>query len=243
MNEREYLALLESANAEELSQLLRRPSAEEERLLAVYFGEARLARLRRLALSGPRRGARRGNVVVLHGIMGGELTVFPPNKSSQGVWLNFLRIAVGAVGWLRMTPEPRSQFDVRATGILKKWYSEMLLGLAADQWNVQAFWFDWRLDLAESADALRKQIDGWFGPGEPVNLVAHSMGGLVSRTYILRHPERWAKGGRLIMLGTPNLGSFAIPQVITGALDTVRKLALVDVTHSRAELLGVLNSW
>ena len=243
MNEREYLALLESANAEELSQLLRRPSAEEERLLAAYFGEARLARLRRLALSGSRRGARRGNVVVLHGIMGGELTVWPPNKSSQGVWLNFLRIAIGAVGWLRMTPEPRSQFDVRATGILKKYYAEMLLGLAADQWNVQAFWFDWRLDLADSADALRKQIDGWFGPGEPVHLVGHSMGGLVARTYILRHPDRWAKGGRLVMLGTPNLGSFAIPQVITGALDTVRKLALVDVTHSRAELLGVLNSF
>lgn len=243
MNEREYLAQLESANAEELAQLLRRPSAEEERLLAVYFGEARLARLRRLALSAPRRGARRGNVVVLHGIMGGELTVYPPNQSSQGVWLNFLRIAIGAVGWLRMTPEPRSQFEVRATGILKKWYSEMLLGLAADQWKVQAFWFDWRLDLAASADALRQQIDGWFGPSEPVQLVGHSMGGLVARTYILRHPDRWAKGGRLVMLGTPNRGSFAIPQVITGALDTVRKLALVDVTHSRAELLGVLNSF
>jgi len=45
------------------------------------------------------------------------------------------------------------------------------------------------------------------------------------------------------MLGTPNHGSFAIPQVITGALDTVRKLALVDFTHSRAELLGILNSF
>ena len=243
MNEREYLTQLESANAGELTQLLRRPSAEEERVLAAYFGEARLARLRRLALSGPRRGVRRGNVVVLHGIMGGELTVYPQSQSSQGVWLNFLRIAVGAVGWLRMTPERKSQFDVRATGILKKWYAEMLLGLAADQWNVQAFWYDWRLDLADSADSLRQQIDRWFGPTDPVHLVAHSMGGLVSRTYILRHADRWAKGGRLIMLGTPNRGSFAIPQVITGALDTVRKLALVDVTHSRAELLGVLNSF
>jgi pimeloyl-ACP methyl ester carboxylesterase len=242
MNERTFLAQLEAANADELSQILRRPSAEEQRVLEIYFGTARLERLRSLALGSQRRGTPRGNVVVLHGIMGGELTVFPPRKSSQYIWMSIPRLAIGGVGWLRMTPEPRSQFDVRATGILKKWYSEMLLGLAADQWNVRAFCYDWRLDLADCADALRAQIDAWFGPSAPVHLVAHSMGGLVSRTYILRHPQRWAKGGKLIMLGTPNHGSFAIPQVITGALDTIRKLALVDLTHRRADLLGILNS-
>src|SRR5262249_19560270 len=126
--------------------------------------------------------------------------------------------------------------------ILKKWYAEMLLGLAADQWKVQSFAYDWRLDLANSADDLREKIDRWFGASEPVNLVAHSMGGLVSRTFILRHEDRWGKKARLVMLGTPNHGSFAIPQVITGALDTVRKLALADVTHSLKELLAILNT-
>ena len=129
--------------------ILRRPSADEQRLLEVYFGAARLERLRRLALSGARRGPSRGNAVVLHGIMGGQLTVCPQNQASQSVWLDLPRIAIGALGWLRMTPELGSQFDVRATGILKKWYSEMLLDLAADRWNVQAFWYDWRLDLAK----------------------------------------------------------------------------------------------
>ena len=243
MIERAYLAQLESANTDELSQMLRRPAADEERLLEVYFGRESLQRLRSLALGAQRRATPRGNVVVLHGIMGGELTVFPTNQASQSIWLHFVRLAVGGLGWLRMTPDARSQFDVRPTGILKKWYAEMLLGLAADRWNVQAFWFDWRLDLAESADRLKQQIDRWFGPDAPVNLVAHSMGGLVSRTYILRHPERWKKGGKLIMLGTPNHGSFAIPQVITGALDTVRKLAVVDVTHSRLELAKILNTF
>ena len=85
--------------------------------------------------------------------------VCPQNEASQNVWLDLPRIAIGALGWLRMTPELGSHFDVRATGILKKWYSEMLLDLAADRWNVQAFWFDWRLDLASIADALRAQID------------------------------------------------------------------------------------
>ncbi|HEV2840441.1 MAG TPA: CHAT domain-containing protein [Chthoniobacterales bacterium] len=243
MNERAFLAQLESANTEELSQLLRRPTAEEERVLEIYFGRARLQRLRGLALRTQQRAKPRGNVVVLHGIMGGEMTVYPENQKDQYIWLSYPRLAIGAVGWLRMTPKLTSEFNVKATGILKKWYSEMLMELAADQWNVRAFWFDWRLDLAESAKALHEQINLWFGNSAPVNLVAHSMGGLVSRTYILNHQERWDKGGKLIMLGTPNHGSFAIPQVITGLLDTVRKLAIVDITHSRPQLCGILNSF
>jgi pimeloyl-ACP methyl ester carboxylesterase len=241
INERAFLAQLESANTEELSQILRRPTVDEERVLEIYFGADRLRRLRSLALSTRRRALPKGNVVVLHGIMGGELTVFPKNEDSQFIWLNFLRIVVGAIGWLRMTQNFESQFDVRATGILKKWYSEQLLGLAQDGWNVRAFWYDWRQDLALIADSLRRQIDGWFGADAPVHLVAHSMGGLVSRTYILRHPQRWGKTSRLIMLGTPNHGSFAIPQVITGAYETIRKLAIVDGTHTLRELCDILN--
>ncbi len=243
IDERAFLAQLESANTDELSQILRRPSADEERMLEIYFGAERLQRLRSLALGARRRAVAKGNVVVLHGIMGGELTVFPTNQNSQFIWLNFPRVAIGAVGWLRMTGKFESQFDVRSTGILKKWYSEQLLGLAADGWNVQAFWYDWRQDLAQIADSLRQQIDRWFGPDASVNLVAHSMGGLVSRTYILRHAQRWGKKSRLIMLGTPNHGSFAIPQVITGAYDTIRKLAIVDLTHSRRELCDILNGF
>jgi triacylglycerol esterase/lipase EstA (alpha/beta hydrolase family) len=140
-----------------------------------------------------------------------------------------------------MTGKFESQFDVRATGTLKKWYSEQLLGLAADGWSVKAFWYDWRQDLAQIADNLRQQIDGWFGPDAPVNLVAHSMGGLVSRTYILRHAQRWGRKSRLIMLG-PNHGSFAIPQVITRADDTIRKLAIVDLEHNLRELSDILKS-
>jgi pimeloyl-ACP methyl ester carboxylesterase len=242
MNERQYLARLEAANLDQLSEMLRRPTVEEERVLARYFGEERLARLRGMASRARRRGAPRGNVVVLHGIMGGELTFYPQGESDKRIWLNFARLIFGAVKWLGVTPAMTSEFDVRPTGILKKWYADMLLGLAADEWNVQPFAYDWRLDLAESADALRDKIDGWFGGSQPVNLVAHSMGGLVSRTFILRHQDRWGKEGRLVMLGTPNHGSFAIPQVITGAYDTVRKLALADVKHSLEELLAILNT-
>ena len=84
-------------------------------------------------------------------------------------------------------------------------------------------------------------------------VAAHSMGGLVARTFVAQHPEEWQamwdgehdgrRGGRLVMLGTPNQGSWAIPQVITGRERLVRKLALVDVVHDRRALLAVLNSF
>lgn len=243
MDDRAFLAQLESANAEELAQILRRPSADEERLLEVYFGAERLQRLRGLALRAQKRAVPRGHVVVLHGIMGGELTVYPVNQKSQFIWLHVMRVIRGAVGWMRMTPAFSSQFDVRATGIIKKYYAEQLLELGADGWNVKPFFYDWRQDLARIADVLRRFVDSEFGSEAPVNLVAHSMGGLVSRTYIQRHPDRWRKGGRLVMLGTPNHGSFAIPQVITGAYDTIRKLALLDLTHSRRQLCDILNTF
>lgn len=239
MNDREILARLEAASPKELDSLLRRPSDGEARIYRAYFGEARYDALRRKTLStrSATRAAKRGNVVILHGIMGGELTL-RANGSDKSIWMNVLRLAFGAVDRLRMK-EGKSEFDVRATGILKKWYAEQILELSYD-WNVQTYWYDWRRDLDEIADDLRARISVWFGDDSAVNLVAHSMGGLVSRTYIARHAKRWNKGGKLIMLGTPNHGSFAIPQVITGAMDTVRKLALVDVKHSLAEITAIL---
>ena len=246
IDERAFLAQLESANTDELAQILRRPSADEERVLEVYFGRERLEQLRGLALSTQRRslrGAAKGNVVVLHGIMGGELAVHPTPQSSQFIWMSIPRLALGAAGWLRMTSDFKSQYEMQVTGMIKKYYAEQLLGLQNAGWEVRGFAYDWRRDLDELAKNLRTQIDNWFGPQAPVNLVAHSMGGLVSRTYILRNKDRWNRGGRLIMLGTPNHGSFAIPQVITGAYDTVRKLARLDFKHDLRSLCDILNTF
>src|SRR5262249_25906375 len=52
-------------------------------------------------------------------------------------------------------------------------------------------------------------------------IVAHSMGGLVVRTMQLERPETWKRmlareGARVLMLGTPNGGSWAPMQVLSG---------------------------
>ena len=118
-------------------------------------------------------------------------------------------------------------------------------------WNVRPFPFDWREDVDGSADRLgRRGAD--FGAGEPVHLVAHSMGGLVSRRFIQRHPDvvgghgrrdGQGRGGRLVMLGTPNHGSFAIPLTLTGAEKLVKLLARADLHHGLDELLAILGTF
>jgi pimeloyl-ACP methyl ester carboxylesterase len=264
-NEKAFIAQVEAADTRELAELLRQPTREEEEALRTHLGAERYQRMHSMAL---RRNVSRslarsrgqspekGNVVVIHGIMGGELTATDRKGSSDQIWVKAFKIMNGWLGRLRLGDDGRAEYDerydVRASGIMKRYYGELLLSLS-ENWNVRAFWFDWRKDLRLAATDLEAQIDGWFKDGEPVHLVAHSMGGLVARTFIKKYPERWRsvwderekgrRGGRLIMLGTPNYGSFAIPQTITGIESMVRKLSLLDLRHNRTELLDILNSF
>lgn len=262
-DEQSFITRVEMADTEELLDILSRPTVEEEKALRAHLGDERYQRMHGLALRRSiTRGAGRepkGNVVVIHGIMGAELSVSSGGDGDL-TWVNAFRIMRGWLDRLRLGDDGRSEylakFKVRASGIMKRYYGELLLTLA-ENWNVRAFWFDWRKDLQLAADELNSQIDGWFGGDAPVHIVAHSMGGLAARTFMKKHKERWeamwdrggagraagTAGGRLIMLGTPNYGSFAIPQVATGIEGLVRKLALVDLVHSRRELLETFNSF
>ncbi len=61
-----------------------------------------------------------------------------------------------------------------------------------------------RVEIAESADYLRQVIESLDGI-ESLHIVAHSMGGLVTRSYMARQPDPRIK--RLVMLGSPNSGA------------------------------------
>ena len=259
LDEQAYVARVESASVDELAHILTRPTVHQERILRAHLGDERYQRMHALALKrNVRRGVSgsRGNVVVIPGIMGSELTAVDRAGVSQQIWLKARRIIFGGLARLRLGEDGRiehdPQYDVRASGILKRYYGELLLSLS-ESWNVRAFWYDWRKDIDIAADELRAQISGWFDDDAPIHIVAHSMGGLVARTFINSHPDRWEKmwdtrsegrsGGRLIMLGTPNYGSFEIPRAIAGLGDAVRKLAFADVTHNLTDLLGILNTF
>jgi CHAT domain-containing protein len=91
--------------------------------------------------------------------------------------------------------------------------------------EVIPFAFDWRRPIEEEAerlaDALDRALDARNGNGLPVRIVAHSMGGVVTRTMQLRRPKTFERlmkreGARFLMLGTPNGGSWAPMQVLSG---------------------------
>lgn len=257
IDERAIVAEVEAADPPMLAQLLRRPRAAEERALRAYFGDERFQRLQRLAAHDERARLAEtgpiGNVVVMPGLMGSALTAFGRDAWSSEVWLSYWGIFRGRLKYLRLGENGRDPFDpavhARPTGVLKKYYAELVLSLHQRGWNVREFPYDWRKDLDQSADALRDQVTGWFGPAAPFHIVAHSMGGLVARAFTKRHPARWKvapvgpAGGRLVMLGTPNHGAFLIPQAITGLADTVWKIERLDVTQDMAGTLLVLDSF
>jgi pimeloyl-ACP methyl ester carboxylesterase len=257
-NERAFITQIESASPENFARILARPSAQEEEMLRVYFGDARYQRLHSQALKqsiSRTLGKPKGNVIIIHGAMGSELTAIKGSGDRDRIWINLFRIAGGHLEQLRLAEDGRtSESDVRATGILTRHYGELLLSLSQN-WNIRAFWYDWRKDLNLAAAELEAQINGWFGEDAPIHIVAHSMGGLVVRTFMKKYPERWnamwdkqsdekgKSGGRLIMLGTPNHGTFVTVQVITGLDSIVKKLALLDFFHSASELVKIFNTF
>ena len=71
------------------------------------------------------------------------------------------------------------------------------------------------------AAAIEAALDARKTSGQPVRIVAHSMGGLVARAMQLEQPDVWDRmmahaGARMLMLGTPNGGSWAPMQVLSG---------------------------
>jgi pimeloyl-ACP methyl ester carboxylesterase len=227
-------------------------STEEESLFAQELGADLLERTRRRARRA-RRGEKRGHVVVVHGIMGSMLDVVDPGGDRDRVWTHALRLAAGRIEDLELGPNEQNakpNYQVLTAGQHRKTYTPLLLELD-EQWEVRPFAFDWREDIDRSADRLAAEIRA-FAAAKPVHLVVHSMGGLVSRSMIKRHPALWqamqdpsakGAGGRLIMLGTPNHGSYAIPLALSGQEWLVRALEIVDVRHDMQRLLEILSSF
>ncbi len=116
--------------------------------------------------------------------------------------------------------------------------------------HVYVFPYDWRLDNVESARRLSELIDqlrvDYGRPDLKVNIVAHSMGGIISR-YLLRYGTEdvldrddplptmagESKINRVILLGTPSFGSTnALRDVIYGSkigLDSVAPETMVTL--------------
>ena len=224
--------------------------------LGEVFDDAEIADLQRIASQARRfrsRSPALGNVIFLHGITGADLGITRPASGVGGIWINPLRLMAGRIADLQLnaeaTKDAKPGITVGPTGLNKRYYAKAVLSLRA-RWNVEPYTYDWRRDIDEASDGLAELIRRRF-PNLPVHLVAHSMGGLVARNFILRHPQLWETmrdaemqgGGRLIMLGTPNYGSFSIPPVLTGGDQMMEVLQRLDLKHNMPQLLNITNTF
>ena len=185
-------------------------------------------------------------VFILPGILGSHLKV-----GKERVWLD--RHLVN--GLSRLAYAAGKKNTVEPDGPIGSFYDDVMSYLSEDH-EVMPFAFDWRRPLEDSAKLLADAVDDALAArkksGKPVRILAHSMGGLVARTMQLERPETWNRmmkvdGARILMLGTPNEGSWAPMQMLSGD-DTFGNMVTVigapfrthDVRQLVAQFPGLL---
>jgi len=202
-------------------------NGEQQALLVQYFGEEQYEALSNLARKATKRSVRGAErVLILPGIMGSKLG-FQGALWDDVIWLDPLDIVAGQLKLLKLGAKRR----IDALGVILFVYLRLKLSLRASGFDADFHPYDWRKGVAELGAGLKARIEADRAP--KVHLVAHSMGGLVARAAInLRLP----KLGRLVMLGTPNRGSFNPTMLVRGVYPVLQKLAAFDFTHSAEEL-------
>ena len=195
-------------------------SDARQRELSDYFGPAEyrsLAALARRACT-VRVSESAPRVLIVPGIMGSQLGLARaaplPNDI---VWLDPLDIQRGRLAALRLPPAA----PIVPLGVVLFSYLRLKLHLRAAGFAVEFHDYDWRLSIVQSGCALAARLRA-LRPAR-VAIVAHSMGGLVSRAALALEHTRHIE--RLVLLGTPNCGSFAAVQALRGTYAVVRKVA------------------
>jgi pSer/pThr/pTyr-binding forkhead associated (FHA) protein len=97
------------------------------------------------------------------------------------------------------------------------------------------FSYDFRQDVRESARKLAAVLDGW-NIAEPITIIAHSLGCLLSRYYVECLGGR-RKVGRLVLMGGPHSGA---PHTFAAMVHGVHLFPLGVLDHW---LRGVLATW
>ena len=213
---------LEDAEVERALQ-----TGEYAGLLEDYFGPEQYAELRQLKRDAAARTTRGGpKVLLLPGIMGSKIGRHRVGPFDDTIWVDPIDIARGRLGNLALPDGGKYS----AIGVMLIAYLKLKLRLDRAGYDADFYPFDWRRSIDELGDQLKEKLKG--RQSQSVSLVAHSMGGLVARNAI----GKGARFRRLIMLGTPNFGSFAPVMALRGTYPVVRKVGWLDRRNTAEEL-------
>ncbi len=168
-----------------------------------------------LLSAGAEANAGRPAVFVIPGILGSNLAL-----DGKRIWLGFRFVnSLAKLAW-----DPATANHVAPDGPIDSVYGKLVERLAESH-DVIPFAFDWRRPIEDEAARLADAVDAALAlratSRQPVRMLAHSMGGLVARTMAIEKPDTWQRmlandGARVLMLGTPNGGSWSPMQTLSG---------------------------
>lgn len=169
--------------------------------------------------------------IVLPGIMGSNLM-----QDETLIWINYWGFVTGQLTRLNIKGK-----NISADSLISTSYLDLVNSLEK-QYDVITFAFDWRLQLNQSAALFNDKIAELLKFRQPIKIVAHSMGGVLVRDFIVNYPDTWQQlnksaAFKLLFLGAPLGGSFRIPSVLFGEDAIIDKLNKIDIWHSKKELL------
>lgn len=99
--------------------------------------------------------------------------------------------------------------------------------------------YDWRKEITVTAASIADQIERECSPQNPATLLCHSMGGLVGvnvhKTLVARSKADYIR--RVITLGSPHAGSYAVVAVMNALLPGGDKGTLVNFFETQFSLL------
>jgi len=256
---RRYLNQVDEASPRIFAKMLLEPNQEQEQALRTYLGQDRFRRMRGLALQLLSRSSAnlKGRIVLIPDFMEVPLCRVDWNGREEPtpIWMNISRLMKGEFDQLRLKDDGvtgvDSCYDIVPLGVFKRNYGELILTLAKD-WDVRVLWYDWRKDLRIAASLLESKLREWFGVGQTAHLLGVGMGGLVARWFIKEYPDRWrrmwtdsckSRGGRLLLMGVPNRGTFVASQLLSGHSEIARRLVKIDHREGYSPIVTTFRSF
>ncbi|MDF5731254.1 MAG: hypothetical protein PUP92_25445 [Rhizonema sp. PD38] len=184
-----------------------------------YFGQQEYESLRELLAARPNFSTLGTEIILLPGIMGSELM----DEKGSKVWVNPVDLIIRNNFLLLLHSD--DAIPLRPIGLYQGAYLKTKLSLENKGYTVHSFAYDWRKPIGESTNRLNDFVEMQAGNkrNKQFVFVAHSMGGLVVRRYLdifgMQAEDRLDK---LIMLGTPNKGSYLPFMAMKGDIPIVK---------------------